>query len=192
MTDFRIVPVDPDDAGMLRRMAELLMEGFVVMAPEAWPDLPSAEQEVREALGSDRTCRVAVDGDGRVLGWIGAIHVYDGHGWELHPLVVDPHHQRCGVGRALVADLEARAREAGGVSVIFLGTDDVSDLTSLGGEELFPGVLDRLRTIRNLRGHPFEFYQRCGYEIVGIIPHANGFGKPDIFMAKPLRGARDG
>jgi hypothetical protein len=31
-----------------------------------------------------------------------------------------------------------------------------------------------------------EFYQKLGYVIVGVIPDANGFGKPDIFMAKRL------
>jgi aminoglycoside 6'-N-acetyltransferase I len=41
-----------------------------------------------------------------------------------------------------------------------------------------------LQTIGNLRRHPYEFYQKLGYVIVGVIPDTNGFGKPDIFMAK--------
>lgn len=32
--------------------------------------------------------------------------------------------------------------------------------------------------------HPYEFYQKLGYSIVGVLPDANGFEKPDIFMAK--------
>jgi len=31
---------------------------------------------------------------------------------------------------------------------------------------------------------PFEFYQKCGFVIVGVVPDANGLGKPDILMAK--------
>ncbi len=40
--------------------------------------------------------------------------------------------------------------------------------------------------IRNPGGHPYEFYQKLGYVIVGVVPDANGFGKPDIYMAKSL------
>ncbi len=65
-------------------------------------------------------------------------------------------------------------------------------MTSLGGVDLYPGVLDRLREIRNLRGHPFGFYQRLGFEITGVMPDANGPGKPDIFLARRLREAADG
>ncbi|HYJ80757.1 MAG TPA: GNAT family N-acetyltransferase [Longimicrobiaceae bacterium] len=183
----RVVDADPRDPGLRRRMAELLVEGFREMAPEAWPDLASAAGEVTEAFAPDRTCRVAVDGDGSVLGWIGALPMYDGNVWELHPLVVDAARRQQGIGRALVADLEERAREAGAVTM-YLGSDDVAGMTSLGGVDLFPGALERLREIRSLRGHPFEFYRRCGYEVVGVLPDANGPGKPDIFMAKSLRG----
>ncbi|MDR3085239.1 MAG: hypothetical protein LBU47_02880 [Christensenellaceae bacterium] len=34
---------------------------------------------------------------------------------------------------------------------------------------------------------PVEFYQKQGYQIVGVIPDANGPGKPDLYMAKGLR-----
>ena len=36
------------------------------------------------------------------------------------------------------------------------------------------------------RGHPFAFYQRLGYEVVGLLPDVNGPGRPDILMAKRL------
>jgi aminoglycoside 6'-N-acetyltransferase I len=67
-----------------------------------------------------------------------------------------------------------------------LGTDDESDMTSLAGKDLYPNVLAHLADIKNLKGHPFEFYEKVGFVLVGVIPDANGPGKPDILMAKRL------
>jgi aminoglycoside 6'-N-acetyltransferase I len=74
-------------------------------------------------------------------------------------------------------------REAGGTT-IYLGTDDEDNMTSLSGIDLYPNVVEHIAHMRNLRRHPYEFYQRLGYVIVGVIPDANGMGKPDIIMAK--------
>lgn len=38
----------------------------------------------------------------------------------------------------------------------------------------------------SLRRHPYEFYLKLGYTVVGVIPDANGPGKPDILMATRL------
>ncbi len=71
-----------------------------------------------------------------------------------------------------------------GGKTITLGTDDESNRTSIGGVDLYPNVLENVSNIKNLREHPFEFYQKLGYVITGVIPDANGFGKPDILMCK--------
>lgn len=187
--DVRIAPLDPADAASTERAAELLVEGFRVHAPNAWPDVDAARAEVRECLDPEWIALGAFDADGRLLGWIGAQPQYGGHAWELHPMVVDERVRRRGIGGMLVRELERRVRERGAVT-LFLGTDDEDGRTSLGGAELFPGVLGRLREMRDLGGHPFGVYQRLGFEVVGIIPDANGFGKPDILMAKSLRRAQ--
>ena len=103
--------------------------------------------------------------------------------WEVHPLAVHPDHQRRGVGRALLADLEALVRERGGLT-LFLGADDEAARTSLGGADLYPEPLAALAALTDRGGHPFRFYQRCGFSLVGVVPDANGRGKPDILMAK--------
>ena len=141
--------------------------------------------EVKESLQPGRISRIAVDERGDVLGWIGGIETYDGNAWELHPLIVRRDRQRQGLGRRLVADFEKQVAQRGGHTV-WLGTDDENCRTTLGGVDLYPGVLDKLRKIENHGSHPFEFFLKVGYQVVGVVPDANGFGKPDILMAKRI------
>jgi aminoglycoside 6'-N-acetyltransferase I len=180
-----IVDLRSGDESAIRQVALLLVEGFAVNWPGSWPDLEAALEEVRESFEAGRISRVALDEDGTVLGWVGGISNYHGRVWELHPLVVSVHHQGKGIGRALVADLEGHVKERGGLTVT-LGTDDENDQTTLSGIDLFPNVCDHIIHIRNLKRHPYEFYQKQGYVIVGVIPDANGLGKPDILMAKSV------
>jgi aminoglycoside 6'-N-acetyltransferase I len=179
----KIVDLDPQAPEMVLQMAELLVSGFREHWPEAWPDLGSALAEVRDFFAPERLCRVACDSGGAVLGWVGGLPEYDGRVWELHPLVVREDQRGHGLGRALVQDLEARVRERGGLTVM-LGTDDEDAMTSLAGVDLYPRPWEHIARVRNLRGHPYEFYQKLGYAIVGVVPDANGLGKPDILMAK--------
>lgn len=159
------------------------MAGFRDHWPDAWPDLAAALDEVRQLLEPGRICRAALGPAGRVLGWIGGLPQYDGRVWELHPLVVDAACRRRGLGRALVADLESQVRARGGLTII-LGTDDQDGMTTLAGADLYTDLWDHIRAIRNLKGHPYEFYQKLGYQIIGVVPDANGPGKPDILMGK--------
>jgi aminoglycoside 6'-N-acetyltransferase I len=144
-----------------------------------------ARTEMRELLEPQNILRAAVDDDGRVLGFIGSQPAYDNHTWELHPLAVAPEAQGRGVGAALVRDLETLLRDKG-VVCIMLGADDENNQTSLGGIDLYPDVWEHVARVRNLKQHPYAFYQKMGYAIVGVLPDANGFGKPDIYMAKRI------
>ncbi len=87
------------------------------------------------------------------------------------------------MGRALVTDLEEHVRLQGGLT-LWVGTDDETNQTTLGGVDLYPNVCEHIAKIRNIRRHPYEFYQKVGFVLVGVVPDANGFGKPDILMAK--------
>ena len=181
----KLITLDPNDKNMLRQCAEILNEGFKEIWPDICPDLPAAAGEVQRSLTPGKISRAAVERNGLVLGWIGAVPDFDGHAWCLYPLAVRADRRLRGVGRALVRDLEEQVRSAG-ATTIFLGTDDTLGMTSLGGRDLYPNVLEHAANIQNLARHPYEFYQKLGYAIVGVIPDANGFGKPDIYMAKRL------
>jgi aminoglycoside 6'-N-acetyltransferase I len=184
----RIIDLTPEDIRAVEQAARLLVDGFRDTGSTAWPNLEAALSDVRESFQPGRISRVAVDEASDVQGWIGGIQHYSGNVWELHPLVVRRDCRRRGVGRALVLDFEREVAWRGG-HTIQLGTDDENCRTSIGGIDLYPGVLDKVRRIENLREHPFEFYQKVGFEVVGIIPDANGFGKPDILMAKRIKKA---
>jgi aminoglycoside 6'-N-acetyltransferase I len=182
----RIIDLTADNEQAIQQAAELLMIGFRDMAPDAWPNMEAALEEVREALEPGRICRIALDEAGNVTGWIGGIiGGYDNNVWELHPLVVHPDKQGQGIGRALVHDLEAQVKQRGALTLM-LGTDDEMNMTSLSGVDLYDNLWDRIRHIRNLKNHPFSFYEKMGFTIVGVMPDANGPGKPDIYMAKQL------
>ena len=181
----QIVDLRQNDQLAIERVAQLLFEGFREQFPNAWPDIESALVEVQECSGPDRVSRIAIGKDRTIVGWIAAAPEYYGHTWQLHPLVVDPEQRGLGIGRALVQNLERELCRRGAVT-LFLGTDDENSMTTLGDRDLYPDVLDQLASIKNLGDHPFEFYQKLDFTIVGVIPDANGLGKPDILMAKRL------
>jgi aminoglycoside 6'-N-acetyltransferase I len=181
----KIIPLSTHDKVLIEQAARLLVEGFQENWPNAWPTLEAALDEVHECLDPERIFRIAVDENGTALGWIGALTEHNGIAWELHPLVVDPQIQGQGIGRALVNDLEEQVKQRGGIT-IYLGTDDENNMTSLTGKDLYTNAWEHIANIQNLREHPYEFYQKMGYAIVGVIPDANGPGKPDILMAKKV------
>ena len=182
----RIIDLDETDVGRLEQVATLLMDGFADTGSDAWQTHAEALETVRESLQEGYVSRVALEECGRIAGWIGGRATYRGHVWELHPLVVRRDCRGEGIGRALVDDFEEQVRLRGG-STIYLGTDDEDGRTSLGGVDLYPDPLAAAAQIRNVRHHPFEFYRKVGFVIVGVVPDANGFGKPDILMAKRVR-----
>lgn len=90
-----------------------------------------------------------------------------------------------GIGRSLVFDLEKQVKQRGGL-ILWVGTDDEDNQTTLGGINFYEHLWENITKIKNLRNHPYEFYQKVGFIIVGVMPDANGLGKPDIYMAKKV------
>lgn len=178
----QIIDLTPGDEQTIHQVADILVDAFAHI-PGYVKTHDSALAEIRESFAPKRISRVAIDEAGNAVGWIGGIEQYDGNVYELHPLAVKPGAQRRGIGRALVSDFEAQVRQRGAITIM-LGTDDEFGGTTLFGKDVYPHVLAHIAEIQNIGNHPYEFYQKCGYVIVGILPDANGFGKPDIFMAK--------
>jgi aminoglycoside 6'-N-acetyltransferase I len=163
--------------------AALLVEGFD--EPRGWPTLDLAREEVALVLRDGFAC-AAVEG-ASLLGWVGGLPEYAGRVWELHPMVVHRNHRRRGVGRALVEAFEAEAARRGALTAT-LGTDDDSGMTSLADVDLYGDVPMHIAGLRDLgRSHPFLFYRTLGYVVTGVMPDANGRGRPDIYMSKRLR-----
>lgn len=186
-----IVPLEPQDTERVHQTARLLFNEFRSNWPDAWPNLNTALEEVQSSFNNDRISRVALLDSGLVIRWVGGISHYNGNVWELHPLVVSSAYQGKGVGRALVQGLEATVAERGALT-LWVATDDENNLTSLGGVDLYPDPLHPLSALKNLRRHPFEFYQKLGFAVVGVLPDANGLGKPDIYMAKRVAANKAG
>lgn len=180
-----IISLSPNDEPLILQAAQLLVDAFREHWPDAWSTFEEALKEVHEMLESERICRVSVDNQGKLLGIIGGIPRYDSHVWELHPLAVQPSLQGQGIGRALVQDFEEQVRLRGGLTIT-LGSDDEDEMTSLANVDLYENLWEKIRDIQNYKNHPFEFYQKLGYVITGVVPDANGIGKPDILMAKKL------
>jgi aminoglycoside 6'-N-acetyltransferase I len=184
---FQIVDLTSDRSDLIDGAAVLLRDAFHNRSRD-WQNLESARQEVMESLSEDLISRVAVDESGAVIGWIGAIPAYSGNVWEIHPLVVASRHRRQGLGRALLRDLEDIVYRKGALT-IWAASDDENNETSFSAVDLYADLPAAIRNVRNLRGHPYEFYVRAGFRIVGVMPDANGVGKPDIFLAKRVTQA---
>ena len=181
----KIITLTKENDALVQQAAQLLMDAFREHWVDAWPTLEEGLQEVHEMLEAERICRAAIDEDNNLLGVIGGIPQYDGHVWELHPLAVQPSMQGRGIGKLLVEDLEQQVHLRGGLTIT-LGSDDEDNMTSLSNVDLYENLWEKIRDVRNFKRHPYEFYQKLGYVITGIVPDANGIGKPDIIMSKKV------
>ena len=184
---FKIEDLSATDAARIDGAAALLHAAFSPLG--VWTTMAEARDEVVVSISGEKISRVAVGSDGVVLGWIGAMPEYDGLVWQLHPIVVDEAHRRHGIGRALMQDLEAMLIARGGLT-LWAGSDDLAGETSLGGIDLYPALPAAFTDVKSWGRHPLPFYRRLGFQIIGVMPDANGPGRPDIFLGKRLARER--
>jgi len=67
------------------------------------------------------------------------------------------------------------------------GSDDLSGETSLGGIDLYSALPAAFNEVHSRGRHPLPFYRRLGFHVIGVMPDANGPGRPDVFLGKRLR-----
>ena len=163
-----------------RTAATLLMASL----PLGYPTMEAAMAEFNACV-VPANIMLAVRDAGEIIAWGGLLApTYDGRVHELHPLVVRADKRRIGMARSIVEALEVEARARGGLT-LFLGADDEKEdgETSLAKVDLYDNLPDKLKHFE-AGNHVSAFYQKLGFKIVGVMPDANGPGKPDIFLAK--------
>ncbi|MBI9014653.1 MAG: GNAT family N-acetyltransferase [Clostridiales bacterium] len=173
-----IIELTIENSKYINEAAEILRQAF----PHSYKN--SAKEEVLECLEAKKVLIAAIEDD-ILIGFVGAVPQYGNTAWELHPLVVSESYRSKGVGTKLCMELEQILRNKGCLT-IYLGSDDETYSTTLSQTNLFEDTFRKIENIKNLKKHPFEFYQKVGYKIVGVIPDANGMGKPDILLAKGI------
>ncbi len=154
--------------------------------PIGWPTFQDAMDEIKERLIPENILLVAIEKD-IVIGWGGILApTYDGNVFELHPLAVRSDSRNQGIGRIIVTALEDEARKQGGLT-IYLGADDeIGDgETSFANVDLFDDLPGKINNF-TAGTHQSGFYLKLGYKIIGVMPNANGIGKPDIYFGKEL------
>ena len=177
------VIIMPFHKNMSEDAAEILREAF----PWCYGG-SEADQEIKRIMSKKRVALAAIARTDKglcVVGIIGAIPNYGVTGWELHPLAVLKKYRGRGIGEMLMKALEDEVAGRGGV-MLYLGSDDEFGTTSLYGVDLYDDTFEKIKNIKN-NGHPYPFYEKMGYKIVGVLPDANGIGKPDIWMAKRIK-----
>ena len=167
----------------LKRAAQMLTAEL----PLGWATLADAMEEITGLLSlDDGSVFLAAVENNKVAGWCGILPEYNGNVYELHPLVVRKDMQGRGIGSMLIEAVTAAAKEKGGLTLM-LGADDEcpGGETSFANVDLYDDLPRRLREFEP-GTHQSAFYIKHGFKVVGVMPDANGKGKPDIMLAKSI------
>ena len=185
-TDYTFCCIN-ESSQTMDQAAKILLESF--QGANMWPDLDNqqAKETVVDCIADDNIC-IGIKINSHLIGWIGLRPLYR-KTWELHPVAIKPEFQRKGYGKILMNELEKIAQKKGIIGIV-AGSDDETNKTSISQADITSeNLFDEIKNIKNYHNHPFEFYIKCGYSIIGIIPNANGPQKPDILLWKDIRGS---
>jgi len=182
-SSFRIVDLVGHDREMIGRLGPLVFEALKQHAPNWLPTVNDATLEILESLTPGRLSRVLLNSSHEPVGWIGIVPHSGGRVWEIHPIAVATAHQGKGYGRVLIEDVERHAREQG-VLTLWAGTSDEMGSTNLHDADLYADPAAAISGIESIRPHAWEFWASVGFTVVGLMPDAEGRGKPSIVLAK--------
>lgn len=177
-----ITDLDLSDVALVDRLASVTFAAFREGSPEWLPTLDRARDQVCAAKESGRLGRVLKQ-DGQAMGWIGLIK--GRRVWEIHPLAIATNAQGRGYGRRLVEDAAAIATSAGALT-LYAGASDETGTTNLFGADLYADPAGSIQTLQASRPSAFRFWQSVGFTVVGLMPDAEGRGKPGIELARRL------
>ena len=181
MPTVKIVNMSELPKEQIQQAAQILTDSL----PLGWATLQDALDEINKRLIPQNTLLAGIQ-DGEVIGWCGILPIYNGNVFELHPLAVREEWRKRGVGTALVQAVEEEARRQSGLT-LWLGADDEREggETSFANVDLYDDLPSRIQTFEP-GTHQSAFYLKLGFRIAGVVPDANGVGKPDIYFAKRL------
>jgi aminoglycoside 6'-N-acetyltransferase I len=179
------ITIDSSNVALINELAQLTYLAFKVHAPNWLPTATDAKRQVLRATETDRINRVLLSPHATPIGWIGVIPINHGRIWEIHPLAIAPAQQGHGSGRMLVQEIERLAAEHG-VLGLMAGTSDETGATPLYGIDLYQNPFEVLNKLDSTENHPVVFWKKIGFTIVGVVPDAEGRGKPAISLAKRI------
>lgn len=165
----------------INQCAKLLNEEL----SNGWETVNEAMIEIEDLLKSDGYFYALIL-DEILLGWGGILPSYHGNVYEIHPMVIKSSFQNKGYGGLLIKHLEDKARSLGGLTIYAASDDEFDDRkSSLRDVDGYNEIYDKMKTFDPLN-HPARFYMKNGYQLIGIMPDANGIGKHDLILGKKL------
>lgn len=160
--------------------AEILRQTY----PEDY-DAPQSKETILHLLKGKNRLFIAEESE-RVIAFVGVLrHVFP-YAYQIEPLIVKEPFRGQGVGGRLLELIEFKLKDEG-VRTLFITGPDTTGETSLYNKDLFDGegIVHHLSTVDY--GHEaLSFYTKRGYQVSGVIPEANGAGKPEIMLAKRI------
>ena len=182
--EYEFVRIDESEE-IIMQAAEILYTEFAGDDDKWFNNTKESFDEVKECIEQSDIC-IGIKTGNELIGWASIRPMYE-KTWELHSLVIKKKYHGKKYGKILLNEIEKKALLNGIIGLV-AGADDVTNSTSLSDKEINgENIFEEIKNIKNYKNHPFEFYIKCGYNIIGIVPNANGQNKPDIWLWKDIR-----